>query len=209
MTNKDRMLKGKLYCSDDPDLTFETKSNRGMLEEFNSTSFRDGRRRGFILKQIFRKTGKAIHIEPPFFCDYGYNVSVGENFYANYDCIFIDASLIAIGNNCFIGPRVTIITESLPIDASVRNDGLEYARPVKIGNDVFIGSGSIINPGVTIGDDVIVGSGSVVTSDLASHTIYAGNPAKKIRDITNEERKIWKDQQTEYYTDSDVSQQES
>jgi maltose O-acetyltransferase len=209
MTNKERMLTGRLYCSDDPDLNYEFKSNKGSLEEFNSTSFRDGRRRGYIIKQMFKKTGTDIHIEPPFYCDYGYNISVGENFFASYDCILGDSAEIIIGNSCILGPRVTINTEDCPIDAGVRNDDLEYAKPVKIGNDVYIGAGSIINPGVTIGDDVVIGAGSVVTHDLASHAVYGGNPASKIRDIADKERKKWKDEQSEYYTDADVSQQES
>jgi len=209
MTNKNRMLQGKLYCADDPDLSYEFKTCKGILEEFNSTSFRDGKRRGYLIKQMFKKTGIDLHIEPPFYCDYGYNISIGQNFYASYDCILADSAEITIGSSCILGSRVIINTLDFPVDASVRNDELEYAKPVYIGDDVCIGSGVIINPGVTIGDDIVVYSGSVIFNDLASHGVYAGNPAVKIRDITDAERKIWKEKQTEYYRDADVSQQES
>lgn len=198
MTNKERMLSGKLYLASDPELQNAYRANRSMLEEFNQTSWRDGKRRGYILRAMFKKSGKFLHVEPPFYCDYGFNISVGDSFYANVGCTILDVCEVSIGNNVFFGPRVLITTASHPIDASVRNTQLEFGLPVHIGNDVFIGAGTIINPGVTIDDDVVIGSGSVVTHNLESHAIYAGNPAKKIRDITNEERAYWKEEQEKY-----------
>lgn len=192
MNNKERMLKGKLYNSSDSELIAAFRQNRSMLEEFNQTSFRDGKRRGYILRAMLKSSGKYLHIEPPFYCDYGVNITVGDNFYANVGCVIIDDCEVNIGNNVFLGPRVILTTATSPIDKDVRNTNLEYGLPINIGNDVFIGAGAIINPGVTIHDDVVVGSGSVVTHDLESHGIYAGNPAQKIRDITDEERSYWK-----------------
>ena len=198
MTNKERMLDGKLYMANDPELQSLFKTNRAMLEEFNQTSFRDGKRRGYILKQMFKHTGKFLHVEPPFYCDYGGNISVGENFYANYGCIILDVCEITIGDNVLFGPRVTVVSATHPIDSDVRNSGLELGEPIHIGNNVFIGAGAIINLGVTIEDDVVVGSGSVVTKDLKSHAIYAGNPAKKIRDINDDDKKYWTKEQVKY-----------
>lgn len=198
MTEKEKMLNGNLYMANDLELVSMFKTNRNMLEEFNQTSFRDGKRRNWILKQMFCSVGKGLHIEPPFYCDYGKNISVGDNFYANYDCILLDVCSITIGNNVFLGPRVTINTASHPLDKDVRNSGLEFGKSIRIGNDVFIGANAVINPGVTINDDVVIGSGAIVTHDLESHAIYAGNPAKKIRDIDEKERKKWVDLQTNY-----------
>lgn len=198
MTNKERMLNGKLYLASDPELLAAFRQNRSMLEEFNQTSFRDGKRRGYILRAMFKKSGKYLHIEPPFYCDYGVNISVGDGFYANVGCVILDVCEVNIGSNVFLGPRVILTTASNPIDCEVRNTQLEYGLPINIGNDVFIGAGTIVNPGVTIHDDVIVGSGAVVTHDLESHAVYAGNPAKKIRDISDEERAYWKEEAEAY-----------
>ena len=198
MTNKERMLNGKLYLANDGELLNARRANRGMLEEFNQTSWRDGKRRGYILKAVFKKTGKYLYIEPPFYCDYGSNITVGESFYANVGCVILDVAEVTIGNNVFFGPRVIVTTASHPIDAEVRNAQLEFGLPIHIGNDVFIGAGTVINPGVTIGDDVVVGSGSVVTHNLESHAVYAGNPARKIRDITDKEKEYWRREEELY-----------
>jgi len=199
MTNQERMLEGKLYLANDPELISLRRNAKRLLEEFNQTSFIDGKRRNFILKQLFKETGKAIYIEPHFHCDYGINISIGESFYANYDCIMIDVCEIKIGNNVFLGPRVIINTATHPIDKDVRNTQLELGKPITIGNDVFIGSGVIINPGLTVGDNVVIGSGSVVTHNLPSNAVYVGNPAKKLRDIDEKDAELWKKEEADYH----------
>jgi maltose O-acetyltransferase len=150
------------------------------------------------LQKLFEKTGENLYIEPPFRCDYGYNISIGENFYANFDCIILDVCKVKIGNNAFFGPRVSIYTAAHPIDADVRNEMLEYAKPVTIGNNVWICGNVTINPGVNIGNNAVIGSGSVVTKDIADNVIAAGNPCKELRQITAEDKNYWNKKREEY-----------
>jgi maltose O-acetyltransferase len=140
------------------------------------------------LKQLFKSTGDNIYIEPPFRTDYGCNTSIGENFYANYDCIILDVCSVTIGRNVFFAPRVCIYTAAHPIDAAVRNSLLEFGRPVSIGDDVGVGGNVVVNPGVKIGSNVVIGSASVVVKDIPDGVIAAGNPAKVIREITSSDR---------------------
>ena len=191
MTNKEKMLGGYLYIANDKELAKMYKVSKQFEEEYNQTSFRDEVRRKSIIRLWFGKVKTNYNITPPIHCDYGKNIEIGENFYANYDCIFLDVCKITFGDNVFLGPRVNFFTAWHPIDAQIRNTQYEGGKPIKVGNNVWIGGGSIINPGVTIGDNVIIGSGSVVTKDLPGNAIYAGNPAKKIRDITDEDKKYW------------------
>ncbi|QWB96674.1 sugar O-acetyltransferase [Mycoplasmatota bacterium] len=128
------------------------------------------------------------------------NIHIGKHFYANYDCIFLDVNKITIGDNVFIAPRVCIYTAGHPIDKDTRNEELEYGYPVTIGNDVWIGGNVVINPGVTIGDNVVIGSGSIVTKDIESNCVAAGNPCKKIRDITDEDKKYWEALANKHHT---------
>ena len=122
-------------------------------------------------------------IEPPFHCDYGYNIHVGEKFYANFDCIILDVGEVRIGKNCLLAPRVCIFTVGHPIDPELRSTGVEAAKPVIIGDNVWIGGNTVINPGVTIGDNVVIGSGSVVTKDIPSNVVAVGNPCKPIKTL--------------------------
>lgn len=138
-------------------------------------------------------------INKPFYCDYGCHISIGDNFYANFDCIFLDVNRITIGNNVFLAPRVSIYTAGHPIDKDVRNTGLEYGYEVKIGNDVWIGGNTVINPGVTIGDDVVIGSNSVVTKSIPSGVVAGGNPCRIIRKITEEDKLYWEKQAKDFY----------
>ncbi len=189
MTNKEKMLSGKLYIAQDEELGKMFAHGKECEEEYNKTSYKDGAKRKEIIKKWFGKTKNKFNLTPPLHCDYGANIELGENFYCNYDCIFLDVAKITFGDNCFLAPRVSIFTAWHPIDKDIRNSQYEGGSPVKIGNDVWIGGGVIINPGVTIGDNVVVGSGSVVTKDLPSNAIYVGNPARKLRDITEEDKK--------------------
>lgn len=136
-----------------------------------------------LLKKLLGKTGENLIVEPPFTCDYGYNIEVGENFYANVNLVILDGAKVRIGDNAFIAPNVGIYTAGHPLDASDRNKGLEYAYPITIGNNVWIGAGAIILPGVTIGNNVVIGAGSVVTKNIPAYSLAVGNPCRVIKRI--------------------------
>ena len=144
-----------------------------------------------LIKTILGKTGKYVHIEAPFHCDYGYNIEVGENFFANYNLTVLDVGLVRIGNNAQIAPNVSIYTAGHPVHPDSRNSGYEYGIAVTIGNNVWIGGNAVIMPGVTIGDNVVIGTGSIVTRDLPSNVIAAGNPCRVIREITDADRDFY------------------
>lgn len=201
MHDKERMINGELYIANTKELYEDYLMNREFLDRFNNTSYLDFSTRRRLVEKHFKHVGKNVCINKPFHCDYGYNISVGDNFYANYDCIFLDVCPITIGDNVFVAPRVNIFTATHPIDKDVRNDALEYGRPVTIGNDVWICGGVTINPGVTIGDNVVIGSGSVVTKDIPSNVIAAGNPCKVIRNITSDDKVYWENEKKKYYQD--------
>ena len=198
MTEKERMLSGKLYIARDEELARDNKKSRMLTRLFNNSTEEQLKYRVELLKELFESTGKNIYIEPPFSCDYGCHISIGNNFYANYDCIVIDVCKVRIGHNVFFGPRVCIFTAGHPIDADIRNTGLEYGKPVTIGNNVWIGGNAVINPGVTIGNNVVIGSGAVVTKDIPDNVIAVGNPCRVFREITDEDKKYWEKQREEY-----------
>ena len=129
------------------------------------------------------------------------NISVGENFYANYGCVIIDVCKVKIGDNVMLGPNVGIYTAGHPIDAEVRNSGLEFGKPITIGDNVWIGGSSVVNPGVSIGDCVVIGSGSVVTKDIPDNVIAVGNPCRVLRPITEEDKKYWNAERDRYYAE--------
>lgn len=198
MTEKERMLSGKLYSSDDPELKSDKDRSRQLVHSFNSTTNDQQAYRTELLKQILGGTGESFYIEPPFHCDYGGNIYIGDNFYANFDCIILDVARVFIGDNCFLGPRVSIYTPVHPFVPEIRNMGIELGREVHIGNNVWLGGGVTVNPGVTIGDNTIIGSGSVVTRDIPANVIAAGNPCRVIREINDEDKAYWKKQLEEY-----------
>lgn len=182
-SEKEKMIAGELYLASDQNLVEERLFARKLTREYNETLETELEKRTFILKKLLGATGENIYIEPTFKCDYGYNISVGENFYANFDCVILDVCPVKIGNNCMIAPGVHIYTATHPLDAETRNSGKEYGKPVLIGNNVWIGGRSIVNPGVTIGDNVVIASGSVVTKDVPDNVVVGGNPAKVIKKI--------------------------
>jgi maltose O-acetyltransferase len=141
-----------------------------------------------ILRKLFGKPGNSFWIEQPFRCDYGYTISIGENFYANYNCIILDSAPVTIGNNVMFGPNVGIYTAGHPLHVEPRIRGVEYGISITIGDNVWIGAGAIILPGVTIGSNSVIGAGSVVTKDVPSGVLAAGNPCKVLRTILEEER---------------------
>lgn len=183
MTEKEKMLAGQGYLAFDEELVKERNRSRRLTRIYNSTIETDTEERTNILKELFGSTGEKIYIEPNFRCDYGYNIHVGENFYANFDCVLLDICEIRIGDNAMLAPNVQLYTAFHPIDSETRISGLEYGAPITIGNNAWIGGGSIVNPGVTIGDNVVIGSGSVVTKDIPSNTVAVGNPCKVIKNI--------------------------
>jgi maltose O-acetyltransferase len=199
MTEKEKMLSGKLYMAMDSELGKDNAKGRRLTRLFNQTTEEQYDYRIGLLKELFERTGEKIYIEPPFHCDYGCNISIGENFFANYDCIIIDVCKVEIGTNVFFGPRVSIYTAGHPIDSIVRNALLEYGKPVTIGNDVWIGGNVIINPGVIIGNNVVVGSGAVITKNIPDNVIAVGNPCKILREINENDKNYWEEKREEYY----------
>ena len=200
MTNKELMLMGELYkLNDDKELNEDFMRARRLTRLFNSMTEEQMEERKEIIKELFKSTGENVHVEQTFHCDYGCHISVGENFYANYDCIMVDVCEIIIGDNVLLAPRVGIYTAGHPIDAAVRNEGLEFGKPVIIGDNVWIGGNAVINPGVTIGSGVVIGSGSVGTKDIPDHVVAVGNPCRVLRKINEEDKIYWEKEREKYY----------
>ena len=198
MTEKEKMLSQGLYYSHDTELKKDAMRSRRLTRLYNSTTEDEREYRLQLLKELSGSTGEHISVEPPFRCDYGSNTYIGENFYANFDCIILDVAKVFIGDNCLFGPRVCVFTPGHPIDAEVRNTGIEYGKEIHIGNNVWVGGNTVINPGVTIGNNVVIGSGSVVTKDIPDNVVAVGNPCKVIRPITDKDKKFWTDKLNEY-----------
>ncbi|WP_149095546.1 sugar O-acetyltransferase [Paenibacillus terrae] len=200
-TNKDNMLEGKLYMAGGKELAKDSKKSRMLTRLFNNSTEEQQEYRVELLKQLFESTGQEIYIEPPFRCDYGCHITVGNQFYANYDCIIIDVAKVTIGDHVFFGPRVGVYTAGHPIDSDVRNTLLEFGKPITIGNSVWIGANTVITPGVNIGNNVVIGAGSIVTKDIPDNVVAVGNPCKVLRKITDEDRQYWEKQKNDYYAD--------
>ena len=182
-SEKQKMLNGENYNAGDEELVKERMKARKAVREFNDISEDEAEKREEKIREIFGQAGKNIYVESHFKCDYGYNISVGDNFYANFDCVLLDVCPIEIGDNCFLAPGVHIYTATHPLDAAERTSGIESAKPVKIGDNVWIGGRSVINPGITIGNNVVVASGSVVVKDIPDNVLVGGCPAKIIKKI--------------------------
>ncbi|HEY2491827.1 MAG TPA: sugar O-acetyltransferase [Paenibacillus sp.] len=189
MTEKEKMLSGKLYKAFGEELFGERQYAKELVFDYNTLRPSEVEQRQNIMKKLLGETGKEFFIEPPFRCDYGYNIYIGENFYSNYNCVILDCAKVTIGDNVMFAPNVSLFAAGHPVDHELRNTGEEYAFPITIGNNVWLGGGVIVNPGVTIGDNTVIGSGSVVTKDIPANVIAAGNPCRIIRSI-NEEDKV-------------------
>lgn len=183
MTEKNKMLSGEYYDPSDENLTNLRIRARLITQRFNQTCTTHQEDRMAIIKSLFGTTGKNIYIEPNFNCDYGENIHVGENFYANFQCVILDVAEVRIGDNCFLAPQVGIYTATHPLDPIARASGLEYGKAVTIGNNCWIGGHATINPGVTLGDNVVVASGAVVTKSFGDNVVIGGNPAKILKKI--------------------------
>ncbi len=188
MTNKEKMLNGIYYISWDEELTLEREKAKDLLFEFNNTKPSLRVERNEIIKKLFGNVGKNCWIESNFNCDYGYNISVGDNFYTNVNCCILDCAKVTIGNNVWIGPNVGIYTPNHAFDSVERCAGYEISLPIEIKDNVWIGGNVVIRGGVTIGENTIIGAGSVVTKDIPSNVIAVGNPIRIIREITEEDK---------------------
>lgn len=192
MTEKEKMLAGKLYLASDAELTAERVRCQRLLRRLNRGNIFQTGKSARLLGRLFGAIGKNVTVERPFRCDYGRYIFAGDNLFVNYNCTILDVCPVRIGNNVFLAPNVSICTATHPIDAEVRNTQLEYGQPVTIGNNVWIGSNVVINPGVTIGSNVVIASGAVVTKDIPSGCVAAGNPCAVKRPITETDKEKWR-----------------
>lgn len=179
-TEKQKMLAGELYRPGGAELAADQAANKAWLVRYNADLALPAAQRHALLSGHFAAVGKGCVIRPPFFCDFGYNISLGDGVFLNFNCVILDIVTVAIGDRTQIGPAVQIYAADHPRDAATRASGLEFGRPVRIGCDVWIGGGAIIVPGVTIGDGAVIGAGSVVTRDVPAGATVAGNPARRI-----------------------------
>lgn len=182
-SEKEKMLAGELYDAFDPQLTAERRRAQHKLARYNATGPDDAEARATLLGELLGAIGDGADIQPRFACDYGYNIRIGRRAFINYDCVFLDGAPIEIGDDLLMGPAVQLYTATHPLDRATRAAGLEYARPIHIGDGVWIGGAAIVLPGVTIGDGCVVGAGAVVTHDLPSGSLAVGNPARIIRSL--------------------------
>ena len=184
MDEKEKMLAGELYDANyNEDLMKERLIAKDKCFEYNNIKPSKIEERTEIMKQILGKTGNQFLIEQPFICDYGYNIEIGENFYANHNLVILDENKVKFGDNVFIAPNCSFYTAGHPLDYETRNKGLEYAKPIEVGNNVWIGGNVVVLPGVTIGDNVVIGAGSIVTKDIPSNSVAVGNPCKVIKEL--------------------------
>ncbi|EOI07021.1 chorismate mutase [Enterococcus moraviensis ATCC BAA-383] len=186
-SERQKMIDGELYFAGDPELATARKFAREQMKLINKEEDRQIRRQ--LVEETFGTTGTGSYIEPSISFDYGFNIHVGKNFYANFNSIFLDICPITIGDNCMFGPNTQLYAATHPLHPVKRNSGLEYGKPITIGDNVWLGGGVIITPGVTLGDNVVVAAGSVVTKSFPDNCVIGGNPAKLIKEIELEEKR--------------------
>lgn len=182
-SEKEKMLAGERYDASDPELVAARERANALTQQYNQTDPGDTDARQHLIEDLFGSAGEDCHVEPPFRCDYGENIHVGDGFYANFDCVMLDVCRIDIGDDCLLGPSVHIYTATHPLDPAERRSGVEYGEPVSIGDNVWIGGQAVINPGVSISDNAVVGSGAVVIDDVPAGVVVQGNPASVVREI--------------------------
>jgi maltose O-acetyltransferase len=198
MKQYDLMINGKLYNCGDQELVSMRKNASKLCYDFNHTPYSENGIRSMIIEELFNQVGENPNIHTTFRCDYGNNINIGNNFFANYDCIIIDVAKVTIGNNVMFAPRVCLYTAGHPIDNVIRNQHLEYGLPIVIEDNVWVGGNVVINPGVTIGKNSIIGSGAVITHDIPENVVAVGNPCKVLRSITQEDKIFWNNKREEY-----------
>lgn len=184
MNEKEKMLAGELYDANyNEELQKEREKAKDLCYEYNQIKPSNQKEKRKLMKQLLGSTKQDFLIEQPFMCDYGYNIEIGENFYANHNLIILDGNKVKFGDNVFIAPNCAFYTAGHPLDPEQRNKGLEYAKPIEVGNSVWIGGNVVVLPGVKIGNHCVIGAGSVVTKDIPDNSIAVGNPCKVIRKI--------------------------
>jgi maltose O-acetyltransferase len=186
-SEKDKMLAGELYDPLDQELTLARTRAHDLCSELNATREAHQARRREILRQLLGAGGEDVWMQPPFFCDYGFNIRLGQKCFFNFNCVVLDVCLVEVGEYSFFGPGVQIYTAMHPLDAETRRR-LEFAKPVTIGSDVWVGGAAIICPGVKIGSRTVIGAGSVVTRSIPEGVFAAGNPCRVIRELSTEQR---------------------
>ncbi|HSP82391.1 MAG TPA: sugar O-acetyltransferase [Gillisia sp.] len=182
-TEKEKMLEGELYNAADTQLTSERQRARQLIKEDNNILEDQVEERAALLKNLIPHSGVKLEIQPPFYCDYGSNIVLGDNVFFNFNCVILDVTRVTIGNRCLFGPAVQIYTATHPMDHAQRATGQEFGRSVNIGDDVWVGGNVTICPGVTIGDRAVIGAGSVVTKNIPPQVFAAGNPCRVIRKL--------------------------
>lgn len=183
-SEKEKCSRGMLYdANNDEELIAERQVCKDMCYDYNQIRPTDLKKREELLRKLLGKTGEKFLIEQPFYCDYGYNIEIGENFYSNVNCTILDGAKVKFGDNVFVAPNCGFYTAGHPLDVKQRTDGLEYAKPITVGNNVWIGAQCCVLPGVTIGDNSVIGAGSVVTKDIPANSLAYGNPCRVIRTI--------------------------
>ena len=190
---KDRMLAGRLYLANDPELVADRARARALLELYNGTRTLEHEDRAGLLRELLGEVGEDVVIMPTFRCDYGYNISLGAGTFVNYDCVLLDVVPIRIGAACQLATQVQLLAATHPVDPDPRRQGWEAGSPITLGDNVWLGGGVIVCPGVTIGDDTVVGAGAVVTHDLPPGVVAVGNPARVHRAIGEEDRVVTPD----------------
>ncbi|MBE6582631.1 MAG: sugar O-acetyltransferase [Ruminococcaceae bacterium] len=189
MTEKEKAALGFLYDANfDEDILSSISRTNDLCHKFNQITPSDRKKQGEILKQILGKMGDPVTVNTPFWCDYGYNTSVGDHFFANHNCQILDGAKVTFGDYVFIAPNCVFTTAEHAIDAEQRNAGLEVALPITVGNNVWIGAGTVVLGGVTIGDNTVIGAGSIVTKDIPANVIAVGVPCRVMREITEEDK---------------------
>lgn len=182
MSEEEKMLSGELYNSNDEQLIKKLINAKKLCNKYNNLDIEDEQKAKEIIQKLFSKTGNQFTIMPNFYCDYGFNIEIGENFYSNHNLVILDANKVSFGDNVKIGPNCGFYTSGHPMDKENRKK-VEFAKPIKIGNDVWIGGNVCVMPGVTIGDDTVIGAGSVVTKDIPANVVAVGNPCKIIKKL--------------------------
>lgn len=183
MTEKEKMLSGQWYQAGDAELSQERAAARQILKQFNEVDPADTASSDDLIRQLFGKAGKNLFVQAPFYCDYGYNIEVGDDVFFNFNCVVLDVCKVTLGDRVFVAPNVQFYPATHPLEAKPRGEMWEYGKPITVGNDVWIGGSAVICPGVRIGDGAVIAAGAIVTKDVPPHVVVGGNPAKILKNI--------------------------